>query len=88
MPGKGYMVFAHLCLMMLIGVEQFCSHLFSTLFSIFGLYTLLSRTTKFRTGSPGLLLSKGKRCLSCNIARPIVYDADLNTISQSTEIAL
>jgi len=35
MPGKGYMVFAHLCLMMLIGVEQFCSQFCSHLFSNF-----------------------------------------------------
>ncbi len=36
----------------------------------------------------GLRLSKRKRNLSRNISSTIVYDADLDTISQSTEIAL
>jgi hypothetical protein len=36
----------------------------------------------------GLRLSKRKRSLSRNISSAIVYDADLDTISQSTEIAL
>jgi hypothetical protein len=38
--------------------------------------------------APGLLLRMRKRSLSCNIASTIVYDTDLNTITQSAEIAL
>ena len=47
---------------------------------------LFKRSSTFLHIEP--CLSARKRSLSCNISSTIVYDADLDMISQSTEIAL